>query len=74
MEVRREFRFYSCLILGFILLVYGCVTEPPGEIATSVLIGSGILFSIGALCVGVDLKGILAELVKLKEVSPSKTN
>ena len=63
---RREVRFYVCLILGFALMMCGFFAPPTGEIHNSVLVGSGILLSIGALAVGVDIEGIIHELRLLK--------
>ncbi|MGM9818816.1 MAG: hypothetical protein ACI30B_07550 [Paludibacteraceae bacterium] len=37
------------------------------------IIASGIIISIGALAVGVNIKGIIAELVKLKQVTFQST-
>lgn len=67
METRREARFYVCLILGFSLLVYGIITPPPGEIHQTTIIAAGILFAIGALCVGIDIRGIIKDLVVLRQ-------
>lgn len=69
MQLHREIRFYVCLILGYILLVWGFSVPPEGEISRSVLIASGIMFCIGALAVGIDLKGCLVELRKMIEVT-----
>ena len=65
---RREIRFYVCLILGYVLLILGFYAPPLGIIANSVLWGSGILFSIGGLAVGIDLKGILHEINDLRRL------
>lgn len=67
MELHREIRFYTCLLMGFSLMVWGFMTPPPGEISDSALIASGILFSIGALSVGLDIKGCIAEIIRLRE-------
>jgi len=67
MELHREIRFYTCLLMGFSLMVWGFMTPPPGEISDSALIASGILFSIGALGVGIDIKGCISEIIRLRE-------
>lgn len=65
-DTRREVRFYVCLFLGFILMMCGFFAPPIGEIHNSVLVGSGLLLSIGALAVGIDIEGIVRELRLLK--------
>ncbi len=63
---RREVRFYVCLVLGFVLIMCGFFAPPMGEIHNSVLVGAGLLLSIGALAVGIDLVGCIHELRLLK--------
>ena len=65
---RREVRFYVCLVLGFVLMMCGFFAPPMGEIHNSVLVGAGLLLSIGALAVGIDLVGCIRELRLLKTV------
>lgn len=67
--MKREIRFYVCLLLGFALIVYGVITPPPGEVTDSILIGAGMFLCIGAVAVGVDVIGILHELVELRKVT-----
>lgn len=60
-ESRQDIRFYVTLFLGFILLVIGCFIEPPGVISGSVLIGSGMILTLTAGIIGVDLSKIIKE-------------
>lgn len=60
-EVRQDFRFYITLGLGFALLVIGCFIDPPGVISSSVLIGAGMLLTLTAGIIGVDLSKIIRE-------------
>lgn len=62
MENKREWRFYTCLVMGFLLVVGGFFSPPLGVIHNSVIVVFGIFLSLGGLCVGVDLKGIIYEL------------
>lgn len=62
METKREWRFYVCLFMGFSLVCGGFFSPPLGVIDNSVIVAFGILLSLGALCVGVDLKGIIHEM------------
>lgn len=61
-ETKREVRFYVCLLMGYALMVGGFFSPPPGEIGNSIIVASGILLCLGAMCVGIDLKGIIHEL------------
>lgn len=70
LENKREGRFYTCLVMGFSLVVGGFFSPPLGIIDNSVIVAFGILLSLGALCVGVDLKGIIHELRALKLGTP----
>lgn len=65
--MKREIRFYICLVMGFALLAYGAIVPPPGEVHKSLIIAAGILFSIGALCVGIDIRGIIQDVIRLYE-------
>ena len=60
-EVRQDFRFYITLGLGFALLVIGCFIDPPVVISSSVLIGSGMLLTLTAGIIGVDLSKVIRE-------------
>jgi hypothetical protein len=66
-EIRREFRFYACLLLGASLIFLGCLLPPLGVVHNSILIGSGMFLCVGSMAIGVDIKGCLEELVKLKK-------
>lgn len=72
-EARKDIKFYITLILGFSLLVMGFFAEPPGDINSSIIIASGILFSIGSMAVGIDIKGTIEAIIKLKQIE-SKTD
>ena len=73
-DVAREIRFYVCLFMGFALLILGFYAEPPGHIGNSVLCAAGGLAIIGAVGVGMDIKGIIHELVKLREINVKVSN
>lgn len=66
-EIRREFRFYVCLLIGSALMFLGFYVPPLGVISNSVIVGAGMLLCIGALAVGIDLKGCIHELRLLKK-------
>lgn len=63
-----ECRFYVCLVFGFVLLVMGYLAPPLGAISNGVLVGAGMMLILGGLSVGLDIKGIIYELRKLKEI------
>ena len=65
-EVRKDFRFYVSLLLGFIMLVIGCICPPLGIISNSVLLAGGMILCITAGCIGIDLAKIIHEFMLLK--------
>lgn len=73
MENKREWRFYTCLVMGFLLVVGGFFSPPLGVIHNSVIVVFGIFLSLGGLCVGVDLKGIIYELRAFRSGIPPQT-
>lgn len=66
-DTRRDIKFYVSLFLGFSLLVLGCLLPPPGEVSSGILIGSGMLLTITAGLIGVDLSKVIKEFRFLKE-------
>lgn len=67
--MKREIRFYVCLVLGFVLVLYGAITPPPGDVTDSLLIAAGMFLCIGAVAVGVDVVGIIHELTELRKTT-----
>ena len=60
--MKKEVRFYTCLILAYVLLLISLYLPPLNVIATSVLYASIVILSIGALSIGLDISGILKEV------------
>ena len=67
--MKKEIRFYVCLILAYTLMMISLWIPPVGVIAASVLYGTIIILSIGALSIGLDVSGILHEINELKRHS-----
>lgn len=67
--MKKEIRFYVCLILAYILMMISLWIPPVGVIATSVLYGAIILLAIGALSIGLDISGILHEINEMKRLT-----
>lgn len=65
--IKDEVRFYICLVLGYSLMMIGIWLPPVGVISNSVIMASGILLCIGALSIGIDLKGIIHEFRLMKD-------
>lgn len=65
-ETRKSFKFYITLGLGFILMVIGCFCPPLGIISNSILLGSGMLLTISAGCIGVDLAEVIHQVRLLR--------
>lgn len=59
--MKNEIKFYVTLFLGFVLLLIGCFIPPEGVISTSLLCGSGMLLTLSAGLIGVDLSKIIRE-------------
>lgn len=70
--MKTEIRFYFCTILGYVLLLLGLYLPPLGIIPDSVLIGAGMLFILGGLVIGLDIKGVIREIRLLKEENYDK--
>lgn len=66
-ETRKDFKFYFSLILGFAMLMTGCLLPPIGNISNSVLMAGGMMLTITAGCIGIDLAEIIREFRLLKE-------
>ena len=60
--MKKEVRFYCCLILAYVLLLISLYLPPLNVIATSVLYASIVILGIGALSIGLDISGILKEI------------
>ena len=60
--MKKEVRFYTCLVLAYILLLISLYLPPLNVIATSVLYASIVILGIGALSIGLDISGILKEV------------
>lgn len=71
-ETRRSCKFYTCIFLGFAMLVLGVLLPPMGIIHNSVLIAGGMILTIAAGCIGIDLAKILHELNRLKSIASAK--
>ena len=61
-KMKKEVRFYTCLILAYVLLLISLYLPPLNVIATSVLYASIVILGIGALSIGLDISGILKEV------------
>lgn len=73
-ETRKDLKFYFSLILGFSMLMTGCILPPIGNISNSVLMAGGMMLTITAGCIGIDLGEIIREFRLLKEKSVDNIN
>ena len=67
--MKKEVRFYTCLILAYVLLLISLYLPPLNVIATSVLYASIVILGIGALSIGLDISGILKEVNEMIKAS-----
>lgn len=72
-EARRSCKFYTCIFLGFALLVLGALLPPMGVIHNSMLVAGGMILTIAAGCIGIDFAKILHEINRLKQFQAAKT-
>lgn len=73
-ETRKDLKFYFSLILGFSMLMTGCILPPIGNISNSVLMAGGMMLTITAGCIGIDLGEIIREFRLLKEKGVDNIN
>lgn len=66
-EIRLEWRFYVCIIIGAALMFAGFFAPPLGNISNSVLWGAGMFLVLGGLAVGLDIKGCIREIRLLRQ-------
>lgn len=71
-ETRKSWKFYTTLFLGFILMIVGCFCPPAGIISDSILVGSGMILTISAGCIGIDLAEIIHQIRLLRYESKNK--
>lgn len=67
-ETRKDFRFYTSLLLGFGMALLGCLVPPIGVVSESVLWIVFAFLMLSACIEGVDIKGIIYEIRMLKEI------
>lgn len=67
--MKKEIRFYVCLILAYVLLMISLWIPPVGIIESSVLYGAIIILSVGAASIGLDISGILHEINEMKRLA-----
>ena len=67
-ENKNDWKFYTCLVMSFGLMLISLFMPPVNVITTSVLYASIIILSLGGLTAGIDLEGILKEMNELKRI------
>ena len=67
-ENKNDWKFYTCLVMAFGLMLTSLFMPPVNVITTSVLYASIIILSLGGLTAGIDLEGILKEMNELKRI------
>lgn len=66
-EDRQDVKFYTSLFLGFTLLIIGTFIPPIGYITSSMLLASGMILSIAAFLIGLDLTKVFKEIRLLRD-------
>lgn len=68
-ENKQEMRYYTPLIMGFIILMIAMLVPPIGVIPTSALYGAGMFLILCAAVVGLDIPAILHEINEMKRLT-----
>lgn len=71
-EGRKDCRFYVTLFCAMALAGVGTFTPPVGELADSLLWAFFGLLATDCAILGIDVKGILAEIAKIKSLTPAQ--
>lgn len=64
---RADARFYTCVVMGFIMCVISLFLPPIGVIPSSVCYVTGAFLITGGLALGLDIAGVIREIRLLKE-------
>ena len=68
-ESKQEMRFYTPLIMGFIIIMMAMMVPPIGVIPTSALYAAGMFLILCAAVVGLDVPSILHEINEMKRLT-----
>lgn len=69
-EGRKDCKFYVSLFCAMTVAMVGTFTPPVGELADSLLWAFFGLLALDCAILGLDIKGILAEIAKIKSMTP----
>ena len=68
-ESKQEMRFYTPLIMGFIIMTIGLIAPPLGAIPSSAIYAGGCFLILCAAVVGLDVPAILHEINEMKRLT-----
>lgn len=71
-EARKDAKFYTTLMMGFILIIISIWIPPIGVIPTSVLYASAMFIVLAGALIGLDIPAILHEINELKRLKLSQ--
>lgn len=70
-EGRKDCKFYVSLFCAMTVAMVGTFTPPVGELADSLLWAFFGLLALDCAILGLDIKGILTEIAKIKSMTPT---
>ena len=70
-EGRKDCKFYVSLFCAMTVAMVGTFTPPVGELADSLLWAFFGLLALDCAILGLDVKGILAEIARIKSMTPT---
>lgn len=71
-EGKQEFRFYTPLIMGFIIIMIALIAPPLGSVPSSAIYACGCFLCLSATVIGLDIPAILREVRLMKEITIGK--
>lgn len=66
--MKQEFRYYTPLFMGFIIMMIGLIAPPLGSIPSSAIYAGGCFLILCAAIVGLDVPAILHEINEMKRM------
>lgn len=66
---KQEMRYYTPLIMGFIIMMIALIAPPFGEVPKSAIYAGGAFLVLCAAVVGMDIPAILHEINEMKKLT-----
>ena len=67
-ETRQEVRYYTPLVMGFIIMLIALIAPPLGTLPASAIYAGGCFLVLAGAVIGMDIPAILHEVNELKRL------